>query len=236
MRPLCPRCQLPLRACLCAWLRPTANRLPLLVLQHPQEAGHAKGSLRLLRLSLAACTVQVGDAFEPAALAGWLGTTGSSVLIYPDPPQPPDPSTQPKPAPARDALQATGAPPTVDATSTALPCPARLVLLDGTWRQARALLRQHRQLQQLPRWALPAPAPSRYAIRRAQQPAQRSTLEAACAALGVLEGRPAFYAPLLDAFSAWVATLQAQAQRPHTVIEPGMPTPALSAAAPAAES
>ena len=36
----------------------------------------------------------------------------------------------------------------------------------------------------LPRWALPAPAPSRYAIRRAHRPGQRSTLEAACTALG----------------------------------------------------
>ena len=224
MRPLCPRCQHPLRACLCAWVRPTANRLPLLVLQHPQETSHAKGSLRLLRLGLAACTVQVGEAFEPTVLAGWLGPPGSSMLLYPDAPG------------AHAAGDAPGASSAASTLPAALPCPERLVLLDGTWRQARALLRQHRQLQQLPRWALPAPAPSRYAIRRAQQPAQRSTLEAACAALGVLEGRPAFYAPLLDAFSAWVATLQAQAQRPHTVIEPGMPTPALSAAAPAAES
>ena len=202
MRVLCPHCQRPLRACLCAWVRPTANRLPLLVLQHPQEAGHAKSSLRLLRLSLGACTVQVGAVFDPAALAGWLGTPGSSLLLYPDGPLATDAADAP------EASAAAGAP------SAALPCPERLVLLDGTWRQARALLRQHPQLQQLPRWALPAPAPSRYAIRRAQRPAQRSTLEAACAALGLLEGRPAHYAPLLDAFSAWVATLQAQAKRP----------------------
>ncbi len=211
MRPLCPRCQRPLRACLCAWLRPTANRLPLLVLQHPQEAGHAKGSLRLLRLSLAACTVQIGDVFDTALLAGWLGAPGSSLLLYPDAPAGRGtPGTRP----------AASAPDT-----TALPRPERLVLLDGTWRQARALLRQHALLQQLPRWALPAPAPSRYAIRRAQQPAQRSTLEAACAALGVLEGRPAFYTPLLDAFSAWVATLQAQAQRSTLVDQASMPAP-----------
>ncbi|GCL63080.1 DTW domain-containing protein [Rubrivivax pictus] len=175
-------------ACLCAWVRPIANRLPLLVLQHPQEAAQAKGSLRLLGLSLSACRVQVGDSFDPAALTAWLGPPGSSLLLYPDAP---------------------GAPPR---PADALPQPAQLVLLDGTWRQARALLRRHPALQALPRWALPAVAPSRYRIRRAQQPAQRSTLEAACTALGQLEDRPAHYAPLLAAFSGWVDAVAARAE------------------------
>lgn len=190
MRPICPRCHLPLPACLCAWVRPTTNRLPMLVLQHPQEAAQAKGSLRLLGLSLSACRVQVGDAFDPAALAAWLGPPGRSWLLYPG------------------ALVATGAPSVVEAC----PRPAQLVLLDGTWRQARSLLRTHPALQALPRWSLPDLAPSRYRIRRAQQPAQRSTLEAACAALGLLEDRPAHYAPLLAAFSGWVDAVAARAE------------------------
>ena len=190
MRLLCPRCQRPLPACLCAWVRPTANRLPVLVLQHPQEAGQAKGSVRLLGLSLQACTVQVGDAFDPAALSAWLGPPGASLLLYPDAPAAPAPAG-PLPLP--------------------LPLPQRLVLLDGTWRQARGLLRSHPALQALPRWALPDLAPPRYSIRRAQQPGQRSTLEAACTALGLLEGRPAHYAPLLDAFSGWVSQVAARA-------------------------
>ena len=189
IRPVCPRCLRPLRACLCAWAVPIANRLPLLVLQHPQEATHAKNSARLLRLSLAHCQVAVGEVFDPATLAGWLGD--GSLLLFPD-----APGTRTAPAPA-------------STTTGALHCPARLVLLDGTWRQARALLRDNPLLQRLPRWGLPVLAAPRYAIRRAHRPEQRSTLEAACAALGLLEGRPAFYAPLLDRFSAWVAAEQA---------------------------
>lgn len=181
MRLLCPRCQRPLPACLCAWVRPTANRLPVLVLQHPQEAGQAKGSVRLLGLSLQACTVQVGDAFDPAALAAWLGPPGASLLLYPDAPA--------APAPAGP-----------------LPLPQRLVLLDGTWRQTRQLLRLNPLLQSLTRWALPAPPPSRYAIRRAQRPGQRSTLEAACLALAALHGDAERFAPLLAAFDGWVAS------------------------------
>jgi DTW domain-containing protein YfiP len=81
----------------------------------------------------------------------------------------------------------------------------RLVLLDGTWRKTRKLLHANPLLQALPRWPLPAPPPSRYTIRRAQRPGQRSTLEAACLALGHLEGEPARYLPLLSAFDGWVA-------------------------------
>ena len=40
----------------------------------------------------------------------------------------------------------------------------------------------------------------------------RSTHDAACAALALLEGRPAHYAPLLDAFSGWVADELARAE------------------------
>ena len=199
MRPLCPHCQRPTCACLCAWATPTSNRLPVLVLQHPLEASQAKGTVRLLRLSLAQCQLEVGLQFNPSALAGWLGAPGSSLLLYPDSPgaPPAQPDGQPEaPAPGH---------------ASALPRPQRLVLLDGTWRQARGLLRANPLLQTLPRWALPAPAPSRYAIRQAHHPAQRSTLEAACAALALLEDRPSHYAPLLQAFSAWVANLAAQA-------------------------
>lgn len=214
-RPLCRRCGRPRPACLCPWATPTVNRLPVLVLQHPQEAAHAKNSVRLLRLALAHCRVEVGTAFDPAALAGWLdgpggGPAEGSLLLFPDQAPPP---------------QGSAAPAAVPTAVTALPCPVQLVLLDGTWRQARALLRAHPLLQRLPRQPLLEPPPSRYTIRRARRPQQRSTLEAACLALGWLEGRPAHYAPLLDAFSAWVAVEQARAARGR-----------VSAAGPAARS
>lgn len=193
MRPVCPRCALPLPACLCRWITPTANRMALLVLQHPQEATQAKGSVRLLRLSLAHCHCVVGEQFDPAALATLLqaapapGQEASPqpVLLYPAGDQGP---AAPQPGPGHGPL----------------------VLLDGTWRQARRLLQANPLLQALPRWALPAPPPARYAIRRAQRPEQRSSLEAACLALGQLEGRPAHYQALLAAFDGWVAGVAAR--------------------------
>lgn len=180
-RVTCARCLLPQRSCLCRWITPTANATPLLVLQHPSEVAQAKGSLRLLRLSLQRCRCEVGEVFDAQALSSWLGAPASCLLLYPAGPG--EAATAPPPA-------------------------AQLVLLDGTWRKTRKLLHANPLLQQLPRWALPAPslssAPSRYRIRRAQAPHQRSTLEAACAALAAIEGDATRYEALLTAFDGWV--------------------------------
>jgi len=174
---VCTHCQRPLRTCLCPWITATANDVPLLVLQHPLEQGHAKGSLPLLRLSLADCSVEIAATFSAEQQARW--QQPGSCLLYPL-----DPASEAPPLATGDVRQ--------------------LVLLDGTWRKTRKLLHLNPALQRLPRYALPAPPPSRYAIRKSQQPDQRSTLEAACLALGALEQRPAHYAPLLQAFSHWV--------------------------------
>lgn len=190
---------MPLPACLCHFITPTTNHWPLLVLQHPLEAPQAKGSARLLRLSLARCQLEVGEHFDHEALAGWLASAPGEVpplLLYPDTPV---------------AADASGLNPSAPLSMGPQASPRRLVLLDGTWRQARRLLQCNPALQALPRWALPNPPPSRYAIRKAHQPQQRSTLEAACLALGAGEGQAARYAPLLAAFDAWVASLAARA-------------------------
>jgi DTW domain-containing protein YfiP len=200
MRPVCPRCALPVPSCLCRWVTPTANRVPLLVLQHPQEVDQAKGSVRLLRLSLAQCHCAAVESIDAPSLAARLAAaagqgprplaTTAPVLLFP--------GGDPGGGPGADPWQSVTGP---------------LVLLDGTWRQARRLLAASPVLQALPRWALPAPPPARYTIRRAQRPEQRSTLEAACLALGLLEDRRAHYQPLLAAFDAWVASVAARQPR-----------------------
>lgn len=197
-RPVCPRCTRPLRACLCRWITPTDHAVDVLVLQHPAEQHHAKGSTRLLQLSLRHCRCEVGEHFDPQALGAWLHARGmadpdgpprQALLLYPE---------QPGGTPGGPAVAAPPVP-------LANPGRWRLVLLDGTWRQANRLLQDHPALQRLPRWALPMPPPSRYTVRKARRAEQRSTLEAACLALGALEGRHAHFAPLLAAFEAWVA-------------------------------
>lgn len=177
-RARCARCDRPLPGCLCACVRPVDNRVPLLIIQDPQEALQAKGTARLLQLCLSHCERWLGDCPTPPAAGSWL-------LLYPGEP---------------DAPRADGG--TVGPDT-------RLVLLDGTWRQSRGLLRRSPWLQSLPRFSLRDRPPSIYAIRRAQAPHQLSTLEAAALALQGLDPRRAeAYAPLWTALRAFVALQQ----------------------------
>jgi len=193
-RPRCERCALPLRTCVCALVARVPNEVDVLVLQHPAEAREAKGSARLLRLSLARCRVAVGEVFDAAGLLAMLdGDVSGSALLYPG------------------DTQGGSQFPNSWAFSAR---PARLVVLDATWRKSAGMLRANALLQSLPRWTLQPDAPARYgALRKAPRASQLSTLEAACAALADIEGAPARYAPLLDAFDRFVAEGVARAGR-----------------------
>jgi DTW domain-containing protein len=176
-----------------------------LVLQHPLEVANAKGSARLLCMSLPHSRLVTGEAFAEAELNGWLNapwpgdevdaTPRQTVLLYPGTPLNPAPSWP---------LAGDGAP--TD------PRHLRLVVLDGTWRKSRKMLHLNPALQTLPRLALRDMPPSNYQIRKAHLPDQLSTLEATCAALAQLEGRDAPFEPLLQAFDGFVA--QQMAYRP----------------------
>lgn len=194
-RPICARCQRPERTCLCAWITPVANQVEVLVLQHPLEVGHAKGSATLLQHSLQTCRTLVGEAWEEAMLQAALkqptgaqrlsGAPGQpfNVLLYPN---------------EHDDAQNQASWPD-DLSSL------RLIVLDGTWRKSRKMLHLNRLLGSLPCLALPPDVPSRYLIRKAHRPGQLSTLEAACLGLSQLERAPARYLPLLAAFDGFVA-------------------------------
>jgi hypothetical protein len=83
--------------------------------------------------------------------------------------------------------------------------PLTLVVLDGTWWQARKLLRLNPALAALPRVAFTPRRPSDYRIRR--QPAEHcvSTIEALAEALTALEPDGGPFERLLDPFRAMVA-------------------------------
>jgi DTW domain-containing protein YfiP len=169
------------------------NRVEVLILQHPLEAGQAKGSAVLLQRSLGNSQLSTGEQFDATALETLLHAGGrTSVLLYPDEPGAAQAVDNPLIPPAGERL--------------------RLVVLDGTWRKSRKLLHLNLALQRLPRLALVAPPPSQYTIRKAHRPDQLSTLEATCLALAQLEQAPARYAPLLAAFGAFVGHLAATAE------------------------
>ena len=209
-RVACPRCLRPQSACICQWIRPTAHQAEVLILQHPLEVQEAKGTARLLHLSLARSRLVTGEQFDPAELRALLtgplesleaGTAQANaaaaprqaILLYPDMPQ--------------DRALGLPAPPALAAEVLQNPARLRLVVLDGTWRKSRKMLHLNPQLQQLARLALKQLPASRYRIRKARQLHQLSTLEASCAALAQLESNAEPFEPLLAAFDGWVAQL-----------------------------
>jgi DTW domain-containing protein YfiP len=168
----------------------------VLILQHPQEEKHAKGSARLLHLSLPNSRLVVGEVFDGQELEELLHAPFEPcrqrkhpILLYPDTPD-----------------DAGMAPATLidDVTHIELEG-LRLVVLDGTWRKSRKMLYANPLLQALPRLALHDTPASQYLIRKARGAHQLSTLEATCYALMQLEKNDAKYSPLLDAFNGFVA-------------------------------
>jgi len=195
-RLVCARCIRPQRTCICHWCTPTAHTVEVLILQHPLEVEHAKGSARLLHLSLPNSRLLVGEVFDEQDLQALLHspfTPGAdpkhAILLYPDTPEG-----------ASMAQPATGAD-----VPWAEPGKLRLVVLDGTWRKSRKMLYANPPLQSLPRLALRDAPASQYLIRRAHSARQLSTLEATCYALMQLERDGARYAPLLNAFNGFVS-------------------------------
>ena len=207
-RQRCPTCLRPHSACICAWVTPLAHQVEVLILQHPLEVEHAKGSARLLHLSLPHSRMVTGEVFTEAALhelltAPWQDDRAprQPVLLYPE---------------------------TSDSTPSAreleplLPAQIRLVVLDGTWRKSRKMLHQNPLLQQLPRLALHGLPASHYHVRQAHRPDQRSTLEATCAALTQLEGEAERFVPLLAAFDGLVESLLGKQLGGHFLNETGL--------------
>ncbi len=106
-----------------------------------------------------------------------------------------------------------------------LPQPPRnLLVVDGTWIDARKLVERSPLLSGLPRLGFCPPQPSNYRIRR--EPAEHclSTIEAVAYVLSVLEGEQ--FSPMLGAFTRMVdQQLAFIATRSPSSRHPGRPSP-----------
>ena len=200
-RPMCAACLRPSKTCICRLAAPVAAGVDVLILQHPLEVANAKGSARLLHLSLPGSRMVTGETFDDAVLRELLyGGGRQPVLLYPE-------------MPGERSL-GMAPPPAFNAASMSDPAGLRLVVLDGTWRKSRKMLYLNSQLQALPRLPLTEVPPSHYRIRKAHAPDQLSTLEATCYALMQLEDDAGKFQPILVGFDAFVdqyATVAAHA-------------------------
>ena len=126
-RPTCARCTRPLAVCFCAHLHLLPTRTRVLLLQHTRERRMAIGTARMAHLSLPNSTLRVGTDFSAdPVVAAALAQPQPPYVLFPGP-QARDVATLP-----RDR-------------------PLTLIVVDGTWWQARKLLKLNPAVAALPR-------------------------------------------------------------------------------------
>ncbi len=187
-RAICVRCERPVSVCYCAALTSIETRSRVVILQHPREEGMPIGTARMAHLCLPQSSLHVGTDWDGSEVLERASADPDrpAILLYPGPD-------------ARDILQD---PPDG---------PVTLIVVDGTWSQARKVVRTNPQLASLPRYAFTPPAPSKYRIRREPSLECVSTLEALMYVLGAIEGDAARFQALLQPMNVMVeAQLEAQ--------------------------
>jgi len=155
----CERCAL--RPCACDLLSPLPVSTRFVVLRHVREAAKSSNSARWATLLVPGCELRTWAGRPDAAAHRDLGRPGDCLLF-----------------PEGGAVPQPGSPGAV---------PERVVVLDGTWRQVRRMLRALPAVQRLPRLSLGPRAP-RVRLRAPPGPGYLSTLEAIAGAVALLEG------------------------------------------------
>lgn len=172
----CYKCHRPQKVCLChaipaGALFDTATRIG--ILQHPQEAQRACGTVPLLQLCLQNLAIVIGNrmpspAEDPKASAPFLDGGRRCILVCPGPgAEPMENLACSNGVEGHDGLT--------------------LVFIDGRWPQAVKMIERSPWLRYLPRAVL-SPRQSAYTFRKQPRPGFVSTLEAVAEALEILEG------------------------------------------------
>ncbi len=157
----CPRCFLRHEICLCEAIPTLRTCCRVLVVRHWVESWRATNTGRLVHRAVEG-TVLVDHGRPGFVLEqGDLPLVDGACLLFPE--------------------TDSAAPPWTGG------CPELLVVVDGTWSQARRMVRRVPGLAQLPRLSLPPGAEPPRRIRRSPFPGARSTIEAVAAALSLWE-------------------------------------------------
>lgn len=155
-------------------------------MRHPSEAWRASGTARIAKLALPRCrVVPAAPPYECVDLR--LAGLVDTWLLFP----------------GGAGLDRLGAP------------PRRLVVLDGTWREVRRMLKKLPSLWKLPRLSLPPKAEAPLRLRHSPRADRRSTLEAIADAVALLEGKQTA-APLAEVHARFVEhSLKARGAWPY---------------------
>jgi DTW domain-containing protein YfiP len=200
----CHRCYIKLEFCLCASIVPIETRTQVLVIRHAWEAWKTTNTARIAALALPNLRLleYTGRDDREALAQSFLP---GARLVFPEPQRSAEGGSTSVPLvrgaePQRSAEGGSTSVPLVrgaepqrsaEGGSTSVPRiapPTQLVVLDGTWRQARRMLSSNSLFARLPRLSLPPPPPGVERLRDSPHPEGVSTIEAIAGALRQVEG------------------------------------------------
>ena len=190
----CSKCLKPQALCTCASVTPIDNRIGLLVLQHPQEQDVELGTARLAACHLKNAVFKVGLSWPSLAKAlGRPADPKAWAVLY---------LGSAKPAANLGevvALDRKGNP--LADQEKAMGGLEGVIVLDGTWSQAKALWWRNAWMLKCKRVALNPRRVSLYGkLRREPRKDTLSTLEAAAVLLAHLERRPEIQTAMFEGF------------------------------------
>ena len=214
----CPHCGKPLPLCICDSVTPIESRISLLILQHPQEQDRTLGTARLTAMHFKDAVVKIGLSWPSLskALGRKVDDPSRWAVLYLGSARVSDLDTDAEIV----AINRKGE---VEPHQRAiLEDIEGVVLLDGTWSQAKALWWRNAWMLKCQRVILGPKRPSRYGqLRREPRRDGLSTIEAAGLLLAGLEKRPKIAEALNDSFERMLARYrQVQTEVPALAPKP----------------
>jgi hypothetical protein len=198
----CPHCRKPTPLCVCDTVTSIESRISLLILQHPQEQDRALGTARLAAMHFKDAVVKIGLSWPSLAKALGRPVADPSrwAVLYLGSAKVSDLDTDADIVALNRKGEAAGN------QRAILSKIEGVVLLDGTWSQAKALWWRNPWMLKCQRVILGPRQPSRYgALRREPRRDGLSTIEAAGMLIAALERRPEISATLDASFERMLA-------------------------------
>jgi DTW domain-containing protein YfiP len=163
-RAVCPQCEFIRARCLCADLKLIANKVHIIVLQHPSEKKHSLGTVQLMKKSFQNITIWVGEDFSKNNELNLILNDPSHriALLYP----------------TKESMP--------QGLKT-LPAITHLVIIDGTWKKSRKIYLESSNLHTLSAYLIESVGASEYRLRSSSEKNSLSSLEAVISALAIIE-------------------------------------------------
>jgi len=214
----CPHCGKPLPLCICDSVAPIENRVSVLILQHPQEQDRALGTARLTARHFRNAVVKIGLSWPSLskALGRPVHDPSRWAVLYLGSAKVTDLDTDAE-------IVAIGRKGEIEPGQRAILNGIEgVVLLDGTWSQAKALWWRNAWMLKCQRVILGPKTPSRYGpLRKEPRRDGLSTIEAAGMLLGAIEKRSDIEAALNASFERMLTRYrQVQREMPELAPKP----------------